>query len=334
MKYSDTYNQIEILFYKYGLAKLIEEPKQVSGGLMHKMYQAATEHNKYAVKELNSFIMKRNCVIEHLVDSERISKALEEIVPVISAIQFNNNPLLILDGKYYMIFNWLDGKSIFSPNISLEKCIQMGKLLGKIHSSDIVIHGIQKKITQPVIYEWDRYLQLGQETNAEWVNEFSQMIEYLKKWNKQSSEACNSLSNYLVLSHRDLDPKNVMWNDDNPYIIDWESAGYVNPYQELLEVLNYWADNGSGGLEKDKFKALYEAYNSIVGSYQINWNVVLASGFSGMLGWLDYSFKRSLGIESASINEKKLGTEQVFGTMKSLKQYEQQTISLIDWLKG
>jgi len=27
-------------------------------------------------------------------------------------------------------------------------------------------------------------------------------------------------------------------------IIDWEAAGYVNPYQEFLEVVNYWTEDG------------------------------------------------------------------------------------------
>ncbi len=334
MGYSETYSQIGKLFDKYGLEKLIEEPKQVTGGLMHKVYQVTTKHNKYAVKEFNPSVMIRNGAIEHIVNSERISGALKEIVPVISAIQFNDNTLLMLNKQYYMIFNWLDGKSIFSQHISLKNCVQIGKLLGEIHKADIVIPGLHKKINETALYEWDKYLLLGREINAEWVDELIQIADELKKWNEDSKEACSSLSDELVLSHRDLDPKNIMWKNDNPYIIDWEAAGYLNPHQELLEVLNYWTDNGSGGLDKNKFEALYHAYRVIVGSCQANWKMVLASGFGGMLGWLDYSFKRSLGIEAESLEEKELGTEQVFGTMQALRQYAGQTTLLLDWLEG
>lgn len=31
-----------------------------------------------------------------------------------------------------------------------------------------------------------------------------------------------------------------MWKNDVPYIIDWEAAGYINPYEELIQILNYW----------------------------------------------------------------------------------------------
>ena len=119
VSYSETYVQIDKLFNKYGLEKLIKEPKQVTGGLLHKMYQVITENKKYAVKELNSSIMQRNGVKENMINSERIAKAFDGIVPVVAAKEFNDNTLLTLDGQYYMVFDWLEGKSIFPPYITL-----------------------------------------------------------------------------------------------------------------------------------------------------------------------------------------------------------------------
>lgn len=334
MCYSETYAKIGKLFIRYGLETIIEEPKQVTGGLMHKMYQIVTEQKKYAVKEFNTAVMLRKGVIQSIINSERIATALDGIVPVVAAIQFHNGPLLKLDGQYFMVFHWLDGVSIFPPKISLQDCKKLGTLLAKIHTANIIIPGIMKEIDAPEVYDWRKYLLLGQDINAEWIHQLSNRIDDLNNWNHGLVEAYNSLGSYLVLSHRDLDPKNVMWKDHNPYIIDWEAAGYVNPYQELLEVLNYWANNGNGELDRDKFEALYQAYTAIAGSCHVNWETVLACGFGGMLGWLNYSLKRSLGIEVASIEEKKLGTEQVFGTMEALRQYAEQIALLKGWLEG
>ena len=61
----------------------------------------------------------------------------------------------------------------------------------------------------------------------------------------QGKQVQEVLSQNLVISHRDLDPKNVLWHGEEALVIDWEAAGYVNPYQELLEVINYWADDVS-----------------------------------------------------------------------------------------
>jgi thiamine kinase-like enzyme len=334
MCYTETFMQLEKLFSEYNLGKLNSKPKQITGGLLHKMYEVTTKENKYALKELNPSIMKRNGVVEKFINSERVAEALKGIVPAVTAIQFGDNPLLILDGKYYMVFEWLDGMSIFPPDITFENCRKIGKLLGEIHRSDIVIPNMQKELIVPELYEWNNYLSVGQESGATWAEELSQIIDDLKSWNEDSREAFISLSEHMVLSHRDLDPKNVMWKDNNPYIIDWEAAGYINPYQELLEVLNYWANNGKGEIDKDKFMELYHAYIEILGNIQVNFDKVLASGFLGMLGWLNYSFKRSLGIEASSVEEKNLGTEQVFATIKALKQYSEQILLVKYWLEG
>ena len=78
MYYSETYIQIENLLNKYNLGKLIAEPEKITGGLMHTMYQVVTEHIKYAVKEMNASVMERKGVVENVVNSERVAKALAE----------------------------------------------------------------------------------------------------------------------------------------------------------------------------------------------------------------------------------------------------------------
>ena len=46
------------------------------------------------------------------------------------------------------------------------------------------------------------------------------------------------------------------------YIIDWEAAGYINPYEELIQVLNYWIVDENQNCNKEKFDALMNAYRS------------------------------------------------------------------------
>ena len=48
-------------------------------------------------------------------------------------------------------------------------------------------------------------------------------------------ERLNASNNALAICHRDMDPKNVMWANGNPIVIDWESASLANPYRELVE---------------------------------------------------------------------------------------------------
>jgi hypothetical protein len=49
---------------------------------------------------------------------------------------------------------------------------------------------------------------------------------------------------------------------------------------------------------------------------------VLNYGFKGKLDWLEYNVKRSLGIESSTIEEQALGASEVLKTIDAIQQYD------------
>ncbi len=332
MSITEIFNDIKELFNKYKIGNVVQEPLSISGGLMHKMFQVTTETNIYAVKWLNPSIMQRKGVMDNMINSELIANAFSKHLPVIAALNIDGQNVLHSNNKYYMVFNWIEGTSIFPPLISEKHCYKIGSSLGKIHRLNIVIPEVKKNNNDSIIYNWQQYLEKGKELNAFWIDTYAKMVDKLIYWNTLINESKYKLSEFMVISHGDLDPKNVMWYQDMPYFIDWEAAGYVNPYQELLEVLNYWANNGNGELDKDKFKILLYAYNEYMSTKTADWDCVLNSGYAGMLGWLEYNLKRALGIESSDEEEKELGAEQVIGTIKELERYDNQLIILKKWL--
>ena len=50
------------------LGSLEQEPKIVTGGLLHKMYCVETNQGKYAIKVLNSNVMNKPDALEKLID--------------------------------------------------------------------------------------------------------------------------------------------------------------------------------------------------------------------------------------------------------------------------
>ena len=67
--------------------------------------------------------------------------------------------------------------------------------------------------------------------NSEVLEVLQENIADIMRWDRNVVTGLYEASQNQVISHRDLDPKNVMWKNDAPYIIDWEAAGYVNPFQ-------------------------------------------------------------------------------------------------------
>ena len=96
--------------------------------------------------------------------------------------------------------------------------------------------------------------------------------------------------------------------------------------------MNYWSVDDNGNLDNNKFKILLNAYSKYISFDTVNWNCVLDSGYAGMLGWLEYSLKRALGLESADKDEISLGAEQIIGTIKALEKYDSQKTLMKKWI--
>jgi len=327
--------QFDKLMTALGLGEVTGEPCEVRGGLLHKMYKVTTASGAYAVKVLNSEIMKRPEAFMNMVNSERIAEAFSSSLPVVGALEIKGKHVHEIDGTYYMVFKWVEGSSVFASDISEVHCRAIGEILGKMHSMNISIEGVVSEETVADLYEWDKYKQIAKEKELqaeEWFVQYEKTLDDIIAWNKAVCEVQAVLSTNRVISHRDLDPKNVMWNDEQPFIIDWEAAGYVNPYQELLEVVNYWADDGCG-INNEYFNAIIEAYSKYMSFKGAEWDKVLAGSMAGMLGWLEYNVKRALGIEASDDKEVKMGEEQVRGTIKELYNYQNKTKMLKGWLE-
>ena len=324
--------RIKELCINYDLGKLIEEPKLVTGGLMHTMYHVSTDQREYAVKMLNPDIMKRPEALANMISSELVSNALSDVIPLVAAKTFDGKNIIEIDGAFFVVFDWLDGKSLFVPDISEYHCEQIGRMLGKIHAACIKPDTMSENHEIRDEYDWNMLIEKAKEGNSEICAVLHENLADIMRWDGNVVCGLRKAKSIQVISHRDLDPKNVMWKNDVPYIIDWEAAGYVNPFQELIEVLNYWIPDEAGKYDKEKFNALIQAYteNNDIGN--VNWEVILNCSFDGMLGWLEYNLKRALGIEGTGMNDQKEGIRQTKGTISELKKYENQMGLLKDWI--
>ena len=317
------------------LGEMQGEPIEVKGGLLHKMYRVTTSKGVYAVKVLNREIMKRPDALQNTINSEKIAAAFEGILPVVAALEIHGKQIHELDGGYYMVFPWVEGRSVFPKEINEKNCEAMGDILGRMHHAHITLAGVEPEEEDTVLFEWDYYLQKAKEQEKKtknWLAQYENAVCDIKAWNQAACEAQEMLAQTLVISHRDLDPKNVMWNGSEPLVIDWEAAGYVNPYQEFLEVLNYWADDGEGNLVRSHFDILATAYRKHMSFLDVPWDMVFAGSYTGMLGWLEYNLKRALGIEASGEEEIRLGEEQIKDTIRALYDYCTKVESMKDWL--
>lgn len=324
---------IESFCEAHGLGRLLAEPQTVTGGLMHAMYRAETTLGVFAVKALNADIMKRSTAYQNMVNSEIVSNTLKGIVPLVAAKPLDGKHIVKYEGAFWMVFDWLDGRSIYPPEITAQHCALVGDLLGRIHAADIHVESISRQTEERKPFVWRGLLAEAEAQNSRILPLLQKHLDAVETWEDQLNASWPLMQQEQVISHRDLDPKNILWKEGQPFIIDWEAAGHVNPAQELVENLNYWIADENGQYSREKFDAMMHSYTAHMDVSHVDWNAVLSASFAGMLGWLAYNGKRALGLEGSGEKDRAEGEMQVRQTLRELCQYQQQMNLLRSWLE-
>ena len=313
---------IEKFCERYGFGKVINITK-ISGGLMHKMFKVETDNGIYCVKVLNPEVMSRKEAYGNFVVSESVSNlAKKNGIPVSSALDIEGNYLTELDDMYYMVFEYIEGKTLKDDEITALHCKKIGNVLAHIHSLDYAEIGLEPNIVEyKRLYDWESYINNPNFNKMPYKNVF---LKNYKKYNsmlKRANERFNATNKNQTICHSDMDPKNVMWNNDNPIIIDWECAGVANPERELLEDALCWSGFLSNNFSEEKFAAIFKEYSKYRNIEDIDWYDVICGNLVGRFGWLKYNLERSLGIVSNDEEEMKLAENEVIKTIDEINRY-------------
>lgn len=313
---------IEKFCKKYNLGKVLEIEK-ITGGLMHKMFKVETNIKTYAIKVLNPEVMSRKDAYNNFIVSEKISNlAKDNNISVSNALNINGNFINKYNDEYYMVFDFIEGKTLTDDEITINHCKKIGSILAKLHSLDYTkINVKEKNKNYNNIHDFESYI------NNKEFNKMTYKDKYLKNYIKYSSlqkranERLNEANEYYAICHRDMDLKNVMWNNDNPIIIDFESASISNPYLELVETALNWSGFLSDNFDANKFKTVIEEYTKTKPFEHNRYNII-CGGLISRFNWLKYNLDRSLGIITTNLDERKLAEDEVNKTIDEINRYQ------------
>ncbi len=336
---------IEILIKEEKLGDEIKSVTKITGGLSHIMYKVMTDKNIYAIKELNEGIMKKKEAYSNFIFSEKVTDIVKENgITAVGAIKLKNNDIIRkINNRYFMVFNWLEGKILNAEEITEKHCKIVGKILAEIHNINFSkIEDDERKNINTEEFDWKNYLELAKKQCKTYVYILEKNINLLYEVNKKSNEAIRYVNNNLIISHTDLDRKNVIWQEFRPFIIDWEASGYINPTIELIQVAWYWSGGDVENLDYKKFETVANSYKKYA-KKDIDKNIekLIYADIHNGLEWVNYNFKRSLCIENEykqdeielaeneiiqSIGEIKYNVSQMDKMIEILKRYEEEKL--------
>lgn len=313
------------LFIEKNLGAVVPPITSVSGGFMHRMYKVDTEKESFAVKHLNPEIMKRPEAMGNLKRADALESVLEDAgVPIVPAIIIDGEKMQSTGGEYFYIFHWQDGEITDWNNISAHQCEIAGRIQGMIHA--IESKQIQKTEPELSSIDWSGLIGEAVENTPEMGRLLSENKELLLYAEAEMNKARAELPGIECIIDEDMDPKNVMWYEGEPYVIDLECLEYGNPVSSALQLSLQWAGITTCDLDIEKMKAFFRGYLEEYDNGFRDYPAVFGLAYT-WVEWLEYNIRRALG-ECSDEAEQEMGRTQVEMTIDRIKYLRENEVKI------
>ena len=303
------------------LGKLLSGPVRVTGGLTHRMYRFDTSRGSFAAKLLNPAIMQRPTALPNYARSDELEELLKRHrISAVYSLVIHGQKLQLLDGQYFYLYQWFDGRPLRPDEISRKHCHRMGQAMAAIHSIRLRSEALPDE--NPRI-DWMFYLHQAETADCAVYHMLRDALPLLDDSLTRGLEALRRVPAATAICHNDMDPKNVLWAGDAYRIIDLECLGEANPYRELYETALCWAARGDNTVDFGRFAALLRGYfDHSPLSPRVDWEALYTASID-RLYWLEYNLRRALRIECTDEEERCLGLNEIHTTLEQVKRYRQ-----------
>ena len=306
--------------------------KAVPGGFHHSMWQLTTDRGNFAIKQLADDMDMQDVATVAQLNATEITACefARHGIPAMYSLHVDRNHLHLLDGIGYLVYPWSDSSACHRNGIGEHHAVTVASTLAHMHRSNITVPELRDVPSFPVTAERVvELVQLARQRNVRYSDILSDRLEDILRIVEFHAPALERLKSHQVISHGDLDHKNILWNEANePLLIDWESARRLNPTYELcLEALDW------GGItahfDARPFTTILRAYVDAGGRIVEDMIPAASDAIQGAwVNWLLYNVGRAVGIKDT--RQRAIGSGQVDLVLSALLRMEKQADRLTD----
>lgn len=296
---------------------IFQSAQPVFGGLIHKMWQVKTDRGIFALKELSQAIKFDEKTKNSYEESEAIARSFSKAgIPAVSALSRNGRSLYEIDGRFFLCYPWLHGKTLARNEITDLHRVKMAGILADIHRVSYRTFS-EKQIEYAQSFDLDELFKEVLSTGPSYKALLMKYADLLLNVASLHAEAILAMPKKGLISHTDLDPKNVMWDEQqNPHLIDWEGAQAINPTQDIVQLAIDWSWSGERSIDWEALKTIIRAFRDnggVIDQSLVRNVLILILGNS--LNWLAFNLKRSIDPCSS---ERDLSIAQVSESIEGL----------------
>ncbi|WP_134116175.1 phosphotransferase family protein [Kribbella kalugense] len=278
---------------------------RVHGGYANRMYRLDTDQGSFAVKELN--LVDRRTTY-HLEDVFRFEQAAFAAgIPM---------PEPISAGDQTLVHRWVEGNKLPEAPVSAAYAFEIGEILARIHALDV--EWTDAEIEEPVARDWPELAERAKATGQPWADELASQVETFLAI-AQFVDTCER-PGPVVLTHRDIQPWNLLARGGRPVVLDWELSGLLDLSSELgSTALSIAKGPGFDDIKPAIFRSVLDGYVAAGGALPPSgpsWFVFMIGGWLGHTRW---NILRCLdGVEASTGPELALSHESVRNGLRGL----------------
>lgn len=246
---------------------------RVHGGYANRMYRLDTDRGSFAVKELNLLDRRWAYRADDVFRLERAAFAAG--VPMPEPVSATGDTL---------VHRWVEGEKVPEAPVSPAYAFEIGEILARVHALDVAWAADS---AEPVSRDWPELARRAKATGQPWADELASRVEMFLAI-AEFVDSCER-PGPVVLTHRDIQPWNLLARDGRPIVLDWELSGMLDLSSELgSTALSIAKGPGLDDIEPAIFRSVlegYEAGGGVLPPPGPSWFVFMIEGWLGHTRW-------------------------------------------------
>ncbi|GLL06461.1 phosphotransferase family protein [Dactylosporangium matsuzakiense] len=247
---------------------------RVHGGFANRMYRLDTEQGSFAVKALNVLDRRVAYRAEDVFRFERAAFAAGIPMP---------EPVSI--GPDMLVHRWVEGEKVPEAPVTRQYAFAIGEILARVHALDVPWSDAEEE--EPVARDWPELAARATATGQPWAGELAARVETFQAI-ADLVEGCER-PGPVVLTHRDIQPWNLLVRDGKPVLLDWELSGRLDLAGELgSTALGIAKGPGFDDVQPAVFAAVLDGYvagGGVLPPWGPSWFVYMIGGWLGHTRW-------------------------------------------------
>jgi aminoglycoside phosphotransferase (APT) family kinase protein len=289
---------------------------RVHGGFANRMYRLDTDRGSFAVKELNLLDRRWAYRAEDVFRFERAAFAAG--IPM---------PEPISAGHHTLVHRWVEGEEMPEAPVSPAYAFEIGEILARIHALDVDWTDVS--IEDPTSRDWPELAERAAATGQPWAGELTSQVETFLAI-ADFVDTCER-PGPVVLTHRDIQPWNLLARQGRPVVLDWELSGMLDLASELgSTALSLAKGPGFDDIKPAIFRSVLDGYVAAGGALPPpgpSWFVFMIGGWLGFTRWnilrclagVEASTGPDLALSHESVRNAVRGLPELFGRLPELE---------------